>query len=262
MKLFKINSWWDVLKHLGITIGVGVALVLFFFYVFLPSTTQHGESVTIPNLVGMPLDELDEFILERDLRFEVSDSSYSSEYPPYTVLHQFPKAKAKVKANRKIFISLNSKNPPTTVMPNLVDKTIQNANLILKSFELKRGQTTTKPDAFRNVLEQHFNGEPIESGALIAKGSQIDLVIGDGYGITQFEMPSLLGLPLEEAEIIIKGNSLNVGIVFNNEEDTPDDFIVIRQSPETGKTVRVSSEVNLWLGDITELPDTTIVEQQ
>lgn len=257
MHFFKITSWWAVLKHIGIAVGIGVALVLFFFYVFLPSTTNHGESITVPNLEGMPLSELDKFVVDRDLRFEVSDSSYSAEYPPYTVLHQFPKAGFNVKANRKIFISLNSKNPPITQMPNLVDKTIQNAELILKSYELKRGRITTKPDAFRNVLEQNFNGEPIEQGTSVAKGSKIDIVIGDGYGVTQFEMPSLLGLPLEEAEIIIKGNSLNMGIVFNNEDDTPSNFVVIKQSPKEGKIVRVSGEVNLWLGDPIELPDTT-----
>ncbi len=261
MNFLKVTSWWAVLKHIGIALSVGISLILFFFYIFLPSTTNHGESITVPNLEGMPLSELDKFVVDRDLRFEVSDSSYSAEYPPYTVLHQFPKADSKVKANRKIFISLNSKNPPTTQMPNLVDKTIQNAGLILKSYELQRGRITTKPDAFRNVLEQNFNEEPIEEGALIAKGSKIDLVIGDGHGITQFEMPSLLGMPPEEAEIIIKGNSLNVGIVFNQGEDTPANFVVIQQSPKVGRTVRVSSEVNIWLGDRSELPDTTVVEQ-
>lgn len=261
MQFFKINSWWSVLKHAGVTFGIGAILVLFFFYVFLPTTTNHGESITIPNLEGMPLTELDNFVLDRDLRFEVSDSSYSSEYPPFTVLHQFPKAGSKVKVNRKIFITLNSKNPPTTLMPNLVDKTVQNAELILKSYELKRGKITTNPDAFRNVLEQHYQNEAIEPNTKIAKGSEIDLIIGDGHGITQFEMPSLLGLPLEEAEIMIKGNSLNVGIVFNNDEDTPFDFVVVKQSPVTGKTVRVSNEVNIWLGDPLELADSTSVEQ-
>ncbi len=261
MKFFKINSWFDVLKHVVLAASIGVLAVLFFFYMYLPSTTNHGESITIPNLIGMPLSELDNFVVDRDLRFEVSDSAYSSDYPAYTVLHQFPKAGSNVKVNRKIFISLNSKNPPTTLMPNLVDKTVQNAELILKSYELKRGRISTKPDAFRNVLEQRYMNDTIQAGSLIAKGSEIDLVIGDGYGITQFEMPSLLGLPLEEAEIIIKGNSLNIGIVFNNEEDIPLDFVVIKQSPQAGKIVRVSSEVNMWLGDKLELPDSLVVEQ-
>lgn len=261
MQFFKINTWWDVLKHVVIALGIGVVLLMFFFYMYLPTTTNHGESITIPNLEGMPLNELDGFVLDRDLRFEVSDSSYSSEFPPLTVLHQFPKVGSKVKVNRKIFITLNSNIPPTTLMPNLVDKTVQNAELILKSYELKRGRISTKPDAFRNVLEQYYNNELIEGNTKIAKGSKIDLVIGDGHGVTLFEMPSLLGLQLEEAEIMILGNSLNLGIVFNNEEDTPYNYVVIKQSPQQGNSVRVSNEVNLWLGDPIEIADSTDVEQ-
>ena len=260
MRFFKIETWWDVLKHLGIALGVGLIITLFFFYIYLPTTTNHGESITVPDLVGMPLSELDEFVVQRDLRYEVSDSSYSPEYPPLTVLHQFPKAGSEVKENRKVYISLNSNTPPSTVMPNLIDKTVQNAELILKSYELKRGRITTKPDAFRNVLEQQHNGEAIEPGTRIPKGSVISLVIGDGHGISQFEMPSLLGLPLEEAEVIIKGNSLNVGIVFNQNEDTPNQYVIIQQSPTEGGLVRVGSDVDLWLGDPAELSDSTSVE--
>lgn len=77
MRFFKIETWWDVLKHLGIALGVGLIITLFFFYIYLPTTTNHGESITVPDLVGMPLSELDEFVVQRDLRYEVSDSSYS-----------------------------------------------------------------------------------------------------------------------------------------------------------------------------------------
>ena len=250
MKFFNINSWWDVLKHVGLAISIGIILTLFFFYVYLPADTNHGESITIPDLVGMPLSEMDNFIVSRDLRYEVTDSSYSSDFPPLTILYQFPKAGAEVKANRKVFISLNSKTPPSTIMPKLIDKTVQNAELILKSFELKRGVITTKPDAFRNVLEQNFNGEPIESGTRIPKGSSIDLVIGDGFGVRQFEMPSLIGLPIEEAEVLIKGNSLNLGIVNN-----PEGQVVIKQVPEVGQMTRVASEVDIWLGSPSEVPE-------
>lgn len=260
MQFFRIKTWLDVAKHAGITLLIGLVVTLFFFYIYLPTTTNHGESITVPDLVGMPLSELEDFVVNRDLRYEVSDSSYSPEYPPLTVLHQFPKAGSEVKENRKVYISLNSNTPPSTVMPNLIDKTVQNAELILKSYELKRGRITTKPDAFRNVLEQNYEGNPVEPGTRIPKGSVISLVIGDGHGISQFEMPSILGLPLEEGEVIIKGNSLSVGIVFNQDENTPDNYVIVQQSPSAGSLVRVGSEVDIWLGDPFELSDSTSVE--
>ena len=104
MKLlkFQANSFWDVIKHLLILMVLVLASVLFFFYVYLPTTTNHGESITVPNLEGISVEDLNEFLLKRDLRFEISDSSYSYEYPPLTVLRQFPKPGAKVKEDRKI----------------------------------------------------------------------------------------------------------------------------------------------------------------
>ena len=247
------RDWLAVLKHLVIALAAGGLIPLGFFYVYLPLITNHGESITVPDLQGMHVDELQEFLVARDLRYEVVDSVYSADLPPLTVTRQFPKPGSKVKQNRKIFISLNSVNPPSTRMPDLVDKTLRNAELILKSYELKRGQLTYKPDPFRNVLEQLYQGEPIEPGTRVPKGATIDLVIGDGHGIRFFEMPDLRGLPLSEANVVLKGNNLEPGLVFNEDSVSADVAVVIRQRPAAGLTVKVGRIVDLWLGDPAEL---------
>ena len=251
------NSWLDVLKHVLIAGVLGGLITLSFFYVYLPIVTNHGESITVPDLQGLSVDELQEFLVERDLRYEVIDSVFSSELPPLTVTRQFPKPGSKVKQNRKIFISLNSISPPMTRMPDLIDKTIQNADLILKSYELIPGKITLKPDPFRNVLEQHYNGKPIEPDSLIPKGSVIDIVRGDGHGIRRFEMPDLRGLPLGEANVIIRGNNLEPGLVFNLDSIETDQPVVIKQVPSQGNMVRVGRSVDLWIGDRMhpDLPD-------
>ena len=159
---FKVENWLDVFKHIGVLAAASAILLLFFFYVYLPITTNHGETITVPDLVGSSMEDLDELVIKRALRFEVSDSAYSSEHPPLTVLRQFPKPESKVKENRKIFISVNSFTPPSTQMPSLVDKSLKNAELILSSYELKVGKIKFRPNPYLNaVLEQHFNGEVI-----------------------------------------------------------------------------------------------------
>lgn len=262
MLKLKFDSWLDVLKHLGIAIAAGTVITLTFFYIYLPITTNHGESITVPDLQGISIEELQEFVVERDLRYEVVDSVYSSELPPLTVTRQFPKPGSKVKQKRKIFISLNSVKPPTTMMPDLIDKTLKNAELILKSFELVPGEILYKPDPFRNVIEQQFNGEPIEPNTLLPKGSVIDLVRGDGYGIRLFEMPDLRGLPLAEANVLIRGNNLQPGLVFNKDSINVTSPVVIKQSPRQGLTVRIGRSIDLWLGDGSELePLDSLVQQ-
>jgi len=257
---FKIDSWLDVAKYVGVAVVLGIIITLLFFYFYLPATTNHGESITVPDLEGISVDELQDFLVERDFRYEVIDSVYSEDLPPLTVTRQFPKANAKVKQNRKIFISVNSVNPPSTRMPDLLDKTLKNAELILKSYELKRGKVLSKPDPFRNVLEQRYQNDTIPPNTKIPKGSVIDIVIGDGYGISHFELPDLTGLPLEEAEVIIRGNSLEVGLVFES-DSLSNNAVVIRHSPAAGRTVRVGSAIDLWLGDPSELPEKEDIEE-
>src|SRR5690606_5035633 len=120
------------------------------------------------------------------------------------VMKQYPLAGAQVKENRKIFISLNAVNPPNVRMPKLIDSSVKNAQLVLRSFGLELGEITYKPDLAANaVLEQLHKGKPIEEGAYIAKGSKIDLVVGDGKGNTEFTIPNLMGMDLETAQFTI-----------------------------------------------------------
>jgi len=262
MLKLKFNSWLDILKHLVITIALGIIITLTFFYIYLPVITNHGESITVPDLQGVSIDELQEFLVDRDLRFEVVDSVYSADLPPLTVTRQFPKPTSKVKQKRKIFISLNSINPPTTRMPDLTDKTLKNAELILKSYELVPGKIILKPDPFRNVLEQLYLDEPIEPNTQIPKGSTINLVRGDGYGVRLFEMPDLRGLPLAEANVIIRGNNLQPGLVFNKDSLDENLSVVLEQKPKQGITVRVDRAIDLWIGDSSKLEPLDSILQQ
>ena len=127
-----------ILKNLSIMIGIVASIIFFIFYIYFPFITNHGETITVPNLVGMEIKDLDEFLSDRDLRYEIlEDSSYSSEYPPYTVLQQNPSENDKVKENRKIYLTLNSSIPPKIKMPKIINGSVKNAQLILKSYDLK-----------------------------------------------------------------------------------------------------------------------------
>ena len=131
-----------ILKNLSIMIGI-VASIIFSFFIYIFHLSQTLETITVPNLVGMEIKDLDEFLSDRDLRYEIlEDSSYSSEYPPYTVLQQNPSENDKVKENRKIYLTLNSSIPPKIKMPKIINGSVKNAQLILKSYDLKLGDIT------------------------------------------------------------------------------------------------------------------------
>ena len=226
-------------------------MLFFFFFVYLPTTTNHGETYTVPKVVGMKLNEIEDFLEDKSLNYYVSDSSYRSDVAPFTVTIQDPAPGGKVKAGRKIYITYNMKTPPMIKMPKLVDGSLKNAEMILKSYDLQLGKTEYKPDLAQNtVLEQRVNGQPIAPGAPITKGAVVDLVVGNGLGNSEFQIPNVVGMPRDEAVTYLIGANLQIGAVsYMAAPNGEADGTVIRQRPAAnpGTMIRVGELVDIWV---------------
>lgn len=243
-----------LLVSMLVACGTLMVIMILYFYVYLPQVTNHDETVTVPNAVGKNFSELEDFLGKRDLRYEVSDSTYSGSYPPLTVLKQYPPEGAKVKENRVIYVSLNRITPPTVGMPNLIDVSLINADAILKSNELKRGRIELVRGAFQIVTGMKFKGHPIEPGERVPKGSVIDLVVADG-GNRCFPAPDLFGKEWDEADAEIRGSNLSPDIVVVG-DTTGILAIVLKQKPEEKQNVCVGDIVKIWIGSAgTEVPE-------
>jgi len=261
MKL-KASNIKEYLIHLGIIIGIIILLLIIFFYAYLPSTTNHGETITLPNLVGMSYEEIDEFLTSRDLRYQVrSDSSFDEKYPALTILNQHPKAGSQVKINRKVYLTLNARKPPLVSMPNLNDRSLVNAENTLRDMGLKIGEIDYVPDLAQNaVLKQLYQGEPIQQGDFVPQGAKIDLVVGDGYGSQAFDMPDLIAMEYGDAKVYILGLRLQMGSILNQDVDPEFTGLIMEQNPEAGSEVRSGQLVDLWIGNLNET-DTLSVDQ-
>lgn len=251
MTFFKSDTPLDVLKHLLAMAALVAIMVLGFFYVYLPMTTNHGETIVVPKITGMQQADLEDYLDERNLLFFVDDSSYNPGTRPGTVLTQDPAPGEKVKEDRKIYISVSMKNPPVIKMPRLTDGSVKNAQMILKSYDLVVGQIQLVPDLAQNaVLKQLVNGKEIAPGAPIAKGTKVDLVVGDGQGNQEFPVPNVVNMPADEAATLLAGQGLQVGEIFYQAaEEGQEDGNVVKQRPVSspGATIRTGQLVDLWV---------------
>ena len=232
-----------------------MVLLFTFFVIYLPNYTNHGESVTVPELEGMHYNELETFLEARDLRYEITlDSGFVADANPLAVLKQNPKPGTKVKQNRKIYITLNAENAPLIKMPGLVNTQLKNAQEILANYGLVRGDIVYVPDIGMNVvLEQKYRGRDIKEGFEIPKGSQIDLVVGDGLGNQSLPIPNLIGMDDTEAEFLILGSGLRMGNINFVKTDTVPKGTVIRQLPPEGINVKTGERVDIWVSELEEL---------
>ncbi|MCR9066141.1 MAG: PASTA domain-containing protein [Cytophagales bacterium] len=248
MPKLNTNSRTDLLIHIGIIAAASLVLFFSFFFIYLPWTTNHGESLTTPDLKGLSLDETESLLDSKGLKFEVSDSTFVNGLKPLTVFSQYPKPESPVKKGRKIFLTIITDKVPKVSVPNIIGRSVNSASNLLSSIGLEIQGTEFIPAIEKNtVLKIKLDGEEISVGKSVPKGSKITLVAGDGFGNTSVSVPDLVGMTYEEADILVAGSSLSMGNILYDEGSGAPSGTVVRQRPESGTSLKIGDEVNIWL---------------
>jgi len=211
---------------------LGISLVLLFlFFSSLNWLTNHGRQITVPVLMGQPMQKAIDRLEDMGFRVEI-DSTYKAGKKPLEVLFQEPESGMSVKYGRTVFLTINRKTPPSIEMPNLVNMSFRNALLTLKSYYLEMGDTSYRPDvAAGAVLEQWLNGKPLLPGTLVPFGTKIDLVVGEGLS-GEVDVPNLVGLRWDEVRTILDSLQLSPNPLWEGSITDSNSAIVYMQQPE------------------------------
>jgi beta-lactam-binding protein with PASTA domain len=219
-------------KPLWVNIIAGIVLLLLLLLLFLGSLallTQHGKTMKIPSVTGMSFTDAKKTLESQGFDVQIQDSMYNDTMRPLQVVKQFPEADNLVKVNRTIYLTINQSQAPVIQMPNLVSMTFRNAEVVLRQYGLKLGDTVFRPDYARNsVLDQQYQGATIKPGSQIQQGSAITLVLGTGIGGGQgFIVPDLTGLTYLQAKARLDSMGLIFGVVMPDREvrDSSDSYI-------------------------------------
>ncbi|MEX0988362.1 MAG: PASTA domain-containing protein [Bacteroidales bacterium] len=241
------------LRHLLLAVSISVVILLITL-VWLKIYTHHGQAISVPNLTGLTLEEVEDVVTSRKLNYEVLDSIFATDMPRGTVVKQDPIPNSKVKVRRRIFVTMNAINPEKVVVPDLVSLSDRQAILALENAGLELGELSYKPDFAENsVLQQKLNGSVINAGTMIEKGTAIDLVLGMGLSNELTTVPNLQGMDLSMAKEAISERYLNFGVaMYDASVQTKEDSILARvysQNPEYDGFSRVNKgvEVFVWL---------------
>ena len=161
---------------------VSVGIVAFLFFNSLNYLTNHGEEIEVPNLSILSVEQAEEKLSDLDLDYIILDTvDYRAEFPKLTIVEQEPKAGAKVKGGRKVYLKINASTFTMVAVPDLIEKTYRQAVPTLKAIGLQEGTITYKPYLGKDmVLEMMMNGQRVKPGQKVLKSSKIDLVLGDG----------------------------------------------------------------------------------
>jgi beta-lactam-binding protein with PASTA domain len=248
---------------------IAIIVLILIFLLSLNWITRHGESRTVPAVVGKNISEVEKFLETKGFDVVVQDSAYYDSLPPGFVLRQVPEADEVVKINRTVYVTINRFVPPDVEMPNLLGSSFRNAEMVLKNMGLRLGDTTYRFDFAKNsVLEQHYNGNSIKAGTKLKMGSTISLVLGSGLGSEDINVPDLVGRSYDEARALLDAQGLSgLVIVDPNVKDTASAF-VYKQNPMPrtidGARLRIrpGQMLDIWLSLEKPVIDSLQVKQQ
>ncbi len=249
MNFFAFIFSKSFLKHLGIALGVFIALIFLIIFA-LNAYTGHGKTIAVPDLSGVRKEKLDSAFANSDLKFQIIDSVYLNNKPKGSVVDQTPVPGFHVKAGRTVYITVVAMQPQKVKMPNLVDLTLRQATQRLETYGLKVGRTSYEPDIAKNVvLKQVWKGRKIHADSLIVKGSSVDLVLGDGLNDSEISVPYFINLTPEQAEEAIKSGALIQGaFIFDTDVKDSLKARVYKQRPAytANSVIKIGDPVDLW----------------
>ncbi|MFD0989835.1 PASTA domain-containing protein [Mariniflexile jejuense] len=166
-----------------VLLAIGAVVVISFIILrWLSFTTNHGEFETVPMLKGKSLSVATIELDEHNLVMEIQDSAnYNPDYPKFSVIDQDPQAGAKVKEDRKIYITVNPSGYRKITVPDLKERTFRQAKPTLEALGFKVGKISYIDNIAKDlVLKVQYRGVDIKKGEKLPKTTAIDLVLGNG----------------------------------------------------------------------------------
>jgi len=168
------------LKHFLISIGITLVLIWLIMQ-SLSWYTKHNDYIIVPDYRGLYFTDVKSNPEFSNYQFLVIDSIFDADKPKGSILSQDPFPGSKVKKNRMVYLTITSTVPEKTIMPELRDLTLRQAESMLESSGLKLGKLlyirSFDEDAVQNQL---FRGHTIKAGTELDKGSIIVLQVGMG----------------------------------------------------------------------------------
>ncbi|MCK5088183.1 MAG: PASTA domain-containing protein [Melioribacteraceae bacterium] len=183
-----------------------VSSLLLLENVIMPSVVYSPE-VKIPNLVGKDKYEAIAILKSVNLTPIELGPRYDERYEADQVIYQKPNAGTMVKEYRRVYIHISG-GEPLVMMPQLVNRTLRDAELTIKRLGLNiRSTKDIRSELPAGVIvEQEY-----PDGYKLEKGDSVSLKISVGPQIGMIRVPNLIAKSEKEAERTLRRNNLKIG---------------------------------------------------
>ncbi|MDD5018501.1 MAG: protein kinase, partial [Eubacteriales bacterium] len=238
----KRNKIWKVCVLIGLAAVVISAIVA-----GANAFSAGSQAVVVPDSVGMTEVSAEDLLigigLAVDKTYETSETAEKG-----IVLSQSPGAGSQALVNSVIILTVSS-GPADQVMPNVVNKTqeeaesvIQSLGLVLEGIEYEYSESVAAGCVISQIPEAETT---------ISENNPVTLVISSAEAEGSIVMPQVAGMLLDQAISILSEAGLNQCFIYQDESDQ-EEGLVLNQSPGQGIQTTYTTEIDLWISQYTD----------
>ncbi len=209
----------------------------------LPWMIHSRSEISIPDLTGMPLARAEEALSDRGLQPLVGKREPSETIPPGHVIYQDPPAHAIVREGRNVYLTVSGGGEKVLV-PNLRGRSLRDVRITLEQLELRIGMISYLPSELpmETVLSQ-----TVPPNTAVSKQTAVDITLSSGEEAVQIDVPYLVGMSLEQAQLTLTDVGLTTGTITYKLAKGLAHHSVFEQSPAAGERVLANTAVSLTL---------------
>ena len=204
-------------------------------------TDEKGKAqVTVPDILGMTVEEATETLNKKGLGLSIAERAYSDKYEKGGIMEQKTAANKKVDKNTEIQVVVsNGEEILTVAVPDVsgqsesaAQKTLEDANLVVDS---------------ESKYDDHIEAGKVIStdpaaGMEVEEGTHVKMYVS--MGVEKVEVPQITGITSEEAQAALAAVGLIGGSVTEEYSEEYDAGYVISQGKSAGSKLEKGSAVD------------------
>lgn len=245
--------WWK--RFLLVALAVATIFVLGFVSANLFFDSSESEMITMPDVVGLSLEEARELLEELGLDIHTRDE-YDSSIVQGVVISQNIEDGVRVEPGTRIQLMI-SRGPEMVTVPSLVGLSLADARQSLEGMGLR---IHTRDEYDTEIAEGVVISQDIEDGAKVEPGTRVELMISRGPEPEPepeiVAVSNVMGLTEENARQRMRRDGFLVNVSEGYHPTTPRG-LVINQTPNAGSMEEQGTRVNLVISrgpDPNQLP--------
>ncbi|HCW53205.1 MAG TPA: Stk1 family PASTA domain-containing Ser/Thr kinase [Clostridium sp.] len=206
------------------------------------------KEVTVPNLVGMNVDEAKSTLESMNLVLVEAGTEESDEQEG-TVIKSNIEAGTKVKENSQIRVIVSG-GAAKIKMPDLVEDDLDTAKTILSSYKLKISSTSEEYSS--NIPKGKIIRQTPAKDTDVDENTEITVVISKGAKVVKNTVPNVVGMSVDNAQNKMSNSGFGVSISKETTNDKDKDGIVLSQSVGAGDSLAAGKTIKITVGEYKE----------